>query len=103
MSVYAIAMVAAASIGSWLMPSTVVAQETQVFAIVPRSLNSAFYNRVRSGCRVAERKLDGVVCLYIGPPRPENGETQARIIADLAGRRWDRRLARKHTALIRGF
>lgn len=60
----------------------------RVFALVPKAMNNPFFDRARDGCKQAERELEDVACLYIGPGEASESE-QVRILEDLVTRRVD--------------
>ena len=60
----------------------------RVFALVPKAMNSPFFEQARQGCERAARELDDVACLYIGPGEHTELE-QVQIVEDLITRRVD--------------
>jgi ribose transport system substrate-binding protein len=60
-------------------------REGTVFALVPKAMNNPFFDQARDGCKAAERELDGVSCLYIGPGEHTEAE-QVQIVQDLITR-----------------
>ena len=58
------------------------AQDKLVFALVPKALNNPFFYQARDGCRQAEKDIEGVECLYIGPGEHTELE-QVQIVQDL--------------------
>ena len=55
------------------------------FALVPKAVNSPFFDLARDGCKQAENDLESVECLYIGPGEHTEQE-QAQIVQDLIDR-----------------
>ncbi len=55
------------------------------FALVPKAVNSPFFDLARDGCKQAESDLEAVECLYIGPGEHTEQE-QAQIVQDLIDR-----------------
>ncbi len=60
----------------------------RVFALVPKAMNSPFFEQARQGCLRAARELPDVTCLYIGPGEHTEQE-QVQIVLDLITRRVD--------------
>ncbi len=57
-----------------------------VFALVPKAMNSPFFEQAHLGCEKAARELPGVECLYVGPGEHTELE-QVQIVEDLITRR----------------
>ena len=36
----------------------------KVFALVPKAMNNPFFDLARDGCKVAEKEIGGIECLY---------------------------------------
>ena len=54
-------------------------------ALVPKAMNNPFFDQARDGCKRAERELEGIECLYIGPGEATEHE-QVQIIQSLIAR-----------------
>ena len=54
----------------------------KVFALVPKAMNNPFFDLARDGCKVAEKEIGGIECLYIGPGEHTEQE-QVQIVQDL--------------------
>lgn len=59
--------------------------ERLVFALVPKAMNSPFFEQAHLGCQKAEREIAGIECLYVGPGEHDE-EEQVRIVLDLVAR-----------------
>ena len=53
----------------------------KVFALVPKAMNNPFFDLARDGCKVAEKEMTGIKCLYIGPGEHTEQE-QVQIVQD---------------------
>ncbi|RWB40293.1 MAG: sugar ABC transporter substrate-binding protein [Mesorhizobium sp.] len=66
------------------------AQQKQIFALVPKSMNNPFYDQARDGCKDAEADSNGAFeCMYIGPTEHGGGDEQVQIVQDLIARKVD--------------
>ena len=63
---------------------TASAQDTLVFALVPKNVNNPFFDQARDGCKKAEAEMAGKIeCRYVGPGEHGGGEEQLQMINDL--------------------
>ncbi|TIM37455.1 substrate-binding domain-containing protein [Mesorhizobium sp.] len=66
------------------------AQQKQIFALVPKSMNNPFYDQARDGCKAAEADSKGAFeCMYVGPSEHGGGDEQVQIVQDLIARKVD--------------
>lgn len=66
------------------------AQQKQIFALVPKSMNNPFYDQARDGCKNAEADSKGAFeCMYVGPSEHGGGDEQVQIVQDLIARKVD--------------
>lgn len=63
------------------MPSFIGAKDL-VFALVPKTIDSPFFDLARDGCKDAEHEIGNMECLYIGPGN-NNKKNQIQIVQDL--------------------
>ena len=66
------------------------AAETRLkFALIPDSVGNWFSDQVMAGCKAAERELNGVECIYVGPTTPADVLGQVTIVEDVISRKID--------------
>jgi ribose transport system substrate-binding protein len=64
------------------------AQAKDVFALVPKNMNTPFFDQARDGCKKAEAESKGAFeCMYIGPGEHGGGEEQVQILQDLIAKK----------------
>ena len=51
-------------------------------ALVPKNMNNPFFDLARDGCYKAQAEIEGIECIYIGPPEHTEIE-QIQIVQDL--------------------
>jgi ribose transport system substrate-binding protein len=51
-------------------------------ALVPKNMNNPFFDLARDGCYKAQEEIEGIECIYIGPPEHTEIE-QIQIVQDL--------------------